>query len=505
MNYLIARVSEPEQRKSLPAQRKKIFDYADKAKWEENTDFLYIEFDETAFKEDRKDFRKLVIEPLKTEIETSILVFDKIDRFSRDSSSDEKTILTKMWKSGKIEMHFPSDNLYIHKDSPAADIFRLDIGISLAAYYSSAIRDNVKRRFDQMLNDGIWVGKAPIGYTNFQVLKEDGKLFKGIKIDPDRSPHIVKAFELRATGMPYRAIAKQMKGLGLVSNTKHLKPISSSQWERILADPFYIGTMRFQGVKYAHHYPQFLDKSLWEDVQDVRLNRSKSRTKYSSKPYLFRKLSCHECGYSISFDGPKGKGKNTYGKCTEHGGKHNAEWINEKILYEQVSDLLKKIEIPTSKIPQLLERIEKTYSSDQKYIADVKTKLQKEYDKLDAELEELFKDRKQFLSRADVFERMVKKIEIRQKEIKDELLDRNDDDEKFTLGAKSIIDVCNRASELFNSESTSLEQKRKLLDYLLSNATLEGKKLHLTVKNPIEEVLNMQKAQDWCTRQDSNL
>ena len=113
MNYLIARVSEPEQRKSLPAQRKKIFDYADKIKWEENTDFLYIEFDETAFKEDRKDFRKLVIEPLKTEIETSILVFDKIDRFSRDSSSDEKTILTKMWKSGKIEMHFPSDNLYI--------------------------------------------------------------------------------------------------------------------------------------------------------------------------------------------------------------------------------------------------------------------------------------------------------------------------------------------------------------------------------------------------------
>jgi site-specific DNA recombinase len=95
MNYLIARVSEPEQRKSLPAQRKKIFDYADKVKWEENTDFLYIEFDETAFKEDRKDFRKLVIEPLKTEIETSILVFDKIDRFSRDSSSDEKTILTK--------------------------------------------------------------------------------------------------------------------------------------------------------------------------------------------------------------------------------------------------------------------------------------------------------------------------------------------------------------------------------------------------------------------------
>lgn len=51
--------------------------------------------------------------------------------------------------------------------------------------------------------------------------------------------------------------------------------------------------------------------------------------------------------------------------------------------------------------------------------------LQAEYDELDVELEELFKDLKQFKSRHDIFERMVKKIEKRQKELIDDLQDHS--------------------------------------------------------------------------------
>src|SRR6266850_3721473 len=123
MNYLIARVSDPEQRKALPAQKQKLYDYANRMKWVEDEDFIYIEYDETAFKEDRKDFRELVIVPLQNEKELAIAVFDKIDRFSRDSTSEERQALTKLFRQGKIELHFPSDNLYIHKESPAADLF----------------------------------------------------------------------------------------------------------------------------------------------------------------------------------------------------------------------------------------------------------------------------------------------------------------------------------------------------------------------------------------------
>lgn len=75
---LIARVSDVEQRKALPAQEKRLREYAKKKYWEENKDFKYVEFDETAFKGDiRREFERLVIQPVIDSKEKLILAFDK--------------------------------------------------------------------------------------------------------------------------------------------------------------------------------------------------------------------------------------------------------------------------------------------------------------------------------------------------------------------------------------------------------------------------------------------
>ncbi len=505
MNYLIARVSDPDQRKALPAQKKKLFDYADKQRWVETKDYLYIEYDETAFKEDRIKFQELVLEPLLNEKGLAIVVFDKIDRFSRQSTSEERVALTKLFTQGKIEMHFPSDNLYIHKGSPAADLFRLDIGVALAGYYSAAIRDNVARRYSQMLSDGIWVGKAPIGYQNYVKLYDDnGKpLEKGIKKDEVRAPLIKEAFELRSTGLPYRSIVKQINKKGLNNNTKKKRPLSTSQLEKILENPFYIGTMQFMGKSYKHHYDTFIEQWLWDKVQDVKLSRGKGRTAYNSKPFLFKTLKCKQCGYSISFDGPK-NGGNIYGKCTEYGGKHGARLVNEKLLLEQLREAFKSVKVPPSLMPTLIAELDKNHASEQKHYISNKNRLQKEYDSLDEEVQELYKDRKQFKSRPDIFEKMVKDIESKQKTILDDLEDHSNGDKAFVIGASYILDVCSRADELFDAESTELAQKRYLISFVLSNMTLDGEKLDFTLVEPFGAIANMVKTQDWCPRLDSN-
>jgi site-specific DNA recombinase len=504
MNYLIARVSDPDQRKALPAQSKKLFDYADRLDWKEGQDFTYIEFDETAFKENRVKFQDVVIDPLLKATGLTICVFDKIDRFSRDSSSEEKSIFMNLLKKGAIEMHFPSDNLFMRHDSPAADKFRLDIGVSLASYYSAAIRDNVKRRFDQMLRDGVWISRAPIGYMNYQEIDANGKIFKGIKLDPERDHLVRKGFELRSTGLPYRSIAKELKTAGLRSRTEKALVITGTQWEQILNNPFYIGTMVSNGKEYEHKYPRLIEQWLWDSVQDVKNKRTNGHTKYNSKPYLLKKLKCHECGYSITFDGPKHNGE-TYGKCTEYSGKHGAKWVNETILYDQIRNLLASIQLPKKLLPKLIEEIESNHISEQAHYLSNRTRLEKEYNKLDEEVKDLFKDRKQFKSRPDIFEKMVKDIEKQQKSIMDDLQDHSSGDKAFVIGAAYLLDICSRAVELFDAESTKLEQKRFLLDFILSNATLDGEKLHLTLKEPFEAVIAIQKTGKWCPRQDSNL
>ncbi len=275
--------------------------------------------------------------------------------------------------------------------------------------------------------------------------------------------------------------------------------------EAIFNNPFYMGKMRTGGKEYKHNYPPIVEPWLWDMVQDVKESRGfVGNTKYNSKPFLLKRLKCHECGYSITFDGPKGKGQNVYGKCSEYGGKHGAVWVNEKVLLKQIRQILKSIQIPKDKIPDLITELENNRSSEQERYIATKATLQKEYDGLDQELEELFKDRKQFKTQHELFERMVKKIEKRQAEILDSLEDHSNGDKAFVIGASYILDVCSRAVELFDAKSSKVEQRRYLLDFVLSNMTLEGEKLHFTLKKPFEAAASMSETKIWYRGPDLN-
>lgn len=217
---LIARVSDVEQRKALPAQKLRLKQYAQGR----DPQAEYYEFDESAHKDTRKKFSKLV-EHIRSQRESLEVVFDKIDRFTRDSSQDEVKQINLLVKQGRITLSFPSDNLFINKNSPAADLFRLGIGVALAKYYSDSIRDNVQRRFQQLLADKTWVGRAPVGYVNVH-RGTITKPIKDIEVDPARAPFVVRVYEKRSTGMSLRAITKLINSEGMTSKTSCLISVS---------------------------------------------------------------------------------------------------------------------------------------------------------------------------------------------------------------------------------------------------------------------------------------
>ena len=522
MNHLVARVSDVSQRKALPAQKKKLYDYAHSRKWVEGKDFRYIEYDETAYKANRPKFNQMVIEPLQNEKELAIVVFDKIDRFSRESTSDERKALTDLFKKGRIELHFPSDNLYINRNSPAADLFRLDIGVALAGYYSSAIRDNVKRRFDEMVSSGKWVGKAPLGYENYvEKYDETGKpLVKGVRFDSVRKDKVHEAFVLRSLGWSYGAIAKKMKAdefTGKPRRNKYGKKvtpfINKGKWEEIINNPFYIGMMRYMGSEYPHKYGNIVEPWLWTKCQRVNRERSIRRTKYQSKPFLFKNLVCgvEGCGCTITFDGPKGAGQNVYGRCTAYTGVHKAIWVNEKSLIEEVKNVLRQITVPKELLPSIVAEIEKNHKSEQEYYRSLKKALQDEHEKLDGDIRAMFENREAYKVRMDIFEKMVQEKTDRQKNILQELEDLGEGNKGFVIGASYILELCSRAVGLFESETASIEQKRYLIQTVLSNVRLTGDKLEFVLNDPFNAIAEIKKkslaapnTKVWCGQRDSN-
>ena len=160
-------------------------------------------------------------------------------------------------------------------------------------------------------------------------------------------------------------------------------------------------------------------------------------------------------------------------------------------------NVLASLTVPTSELPRIVSEIEKNHKSEQKYYLTARNRLQKEYNSLDEELDQLFKDRKQFESQHERFERMVKGLEQRQRDITSQIEEHSDGDKAFVIGASYILEVCSRAVELFDAETTILEQKRYLIDFTLSNLTLEGKTLHFNLLEPFDAIAECAKSRNW--------
>ena len=101
-----------------------------------------------------------------------------------------------------------------------------------------------------------------------------------------------------------------------------------------------------------------------------------------------------------------------------------------------------------------------------------------------------------------------KAIELREKQ--NELTDRintlNISEEEYSLTLIKLIDISLRAYELF--ESSEVEQKRQIINFVFTNLELRGKTLEFELKKPFDVLINLSNCQNrsnWLGRKDSNL
>ena len=460
---ILSRVSTPEQKEagnSLPAQNFRLARYIrehDLEKWKE------FEFDETAYKINRKEFSE-VIKLLKEAKEPVALCCDKIDRLIRNFTSDLVT-LEELRQTGKIELHFPSDNIILHKDSPAADLFRFTIGVSLAKYYSDAISDNVKRAIEQKLRNGEWPGKAPIGYLNID-LEEDKKW---IEPDTERADLAIKVFEWYAEGKSsMEMLRRKAKEEGLTNNTPTGTYLTKSQIEHILKNPFYYGEMRYRSKLYPHKYKPLISKELFEKAQAVRQNWNKKPFTYAGKPFIYRGLlSCADCGCRITFE--TAKGKYTYGHCTNfYKNCPNVVWIKQEDITSQVTQLLKGLAISQDVLTELVDELKGNHQAKIEYHERTMTNLKTEYDKIENRLDKMYEDRLDGSITQEKYDSLLAKYKQVQADILLQMEQHSKADETYYTEASRLLELASRAYQLF--ESSEDDKKRELLHFLLQNS-----------------------------------
>lgn len=485
--YLIARVSTLDQSDALPGQVYRLKDYATRKGY----DYELFEIRESAYKSERVSFER-VIGKLSNNEDACVIVFDKIDRYTRNSNSKEVSLLNSLCRAGQIELHFISDNLFINKNSSAQEHFMLNMGVSTAQYYSDAISDNVKRRNQQKWRDGEWCGKAPIGYINTK--KPDGK--KWVEPDPISAKIVREAFEMYASGTSsLREIA------GLWREKYGLPNIGSSRIDQVLKNPFYYGEMRVMGKLYIHHYTPLISRELFEKAKDVREGYKVTPHRWGGLPFTYRGLiECAECGCRVTFETKKGK--YIYGHCTRKKNKHSVKYVNENEIARQVQDIFRNVQIPENAYVQVSDILRKSHEEKKRSFSNDKSLIDAEIARYQQRKERVYEDYldgkigEEFYQRK--FEEFDTQLKIRQE--RRESLELSDDE--YYLSVDHLLKLAKDLPILF--EKAEIQKKRMLLKMIVSNLSLDGDLLRWKYKKPFDLMASCNEMNSWLRQLGSN-
>jgi len=477
---ILCRVSTEEQKEagnSLPAQKHRLLEYC------KRMDFKVIKtfsFDESAYKVKRDEFDK-AIEQIEASNEKLVICFDKVDRFTRNVFDKRVSQLYEMAMKDQVELHFVSDNLVINSNISASEKFHFGINLNLAKYYSDAVSDNVRRANEQMVRNGQWPGKAPLGYINIP----DDNDGKNIIQDINTSQLIRKLFKLYGTGNEsIKTLTAKMNKLGLKGYKG--KAITTSIVHHILNNPFYYGEMKYKGILYPHRYDPLISRDLFQRCQQIIKSYNKKNFKIQAKPFIFRGLiKCKNCGCAVTPEIKKGK--YIYYSCTNAKGTCKRAYVTEATLLQPVYEALKAIRMPDDRIKELTEALKKTAKNENAYHMKQMASLQAAYEKYENRLSNLLDEKVDGSITSEMYDKKVNEYKEEQGRILDQMQTHSNADHRFYLTANKVFNLAKRAAEIF--ESSEVQEKRALLNFLLQNCTLNGQKLAFDLREPFNLIV----------------
>ena len=129
-------------------------------------------------------------------------------------------------------------------------------------------------------------------------------------------------------------------------------------------------------------------------------------------------------------------------RSTTYRGLHEAKWVNEKVLIEQVKEVLKQITVPKDILPDVVAEIEKNHAAEQEYYRNLKKNLQDEHEKLDGDLRQMFEDREAYKLRMDIFDKIVQEKTDRRDRNFRGIEDLTQGNKGFVIGASYILELC---------------------------------------------------------------
>ena len=256
--------------------------------------------------------------------------------------------------------------------------------------------------------------------------------------------------------------------------------------------------MKSKGELYSHRHEPIICYDLFQKVQEVRLGHNKKPFQYAAKPFIFRGMvTCGHCGCLVSPEIKKGK--YIYYSCTNAKGICHRDYINEKEFLKEVAHYFDEISLSQEVIQEITQYLKEIYESEGKFYQEQKNRLRKEQDQIQQRLSKLYDDRYDGKIDEAFFEKKLQEYKAREREIVQEMERHVNADESFHITANMVLSLARRSREIF--ESSEVEEKRQLLNFVFLNFKLKDKKLSITLREPfkiIKDTSQLEKCPGMC-------
>ncbi|MFH2035573.1 MAG: recombinase family protein [Candidatus Zixiibacteriota bacterium] len=463
---IYARVSSKEQEKegfSIPSQIKLLKKYAQENGFTIDKEFIDVE---TAKITGRTGFNEMLAH-LRHKPKGIIILVEKTDRLYRNIK--DWVTLDELG----IEIHFVKENFVLSSESKSSEKFLHGIKVLMAKNYIDNLSEEVKKGQIEKAEQGEWPSRAPIGYLN-------NKETHLIEPDSQKRSFIQRLFEWYASGdYSLEKLAMKAKNSGLFS--RNSMTINKAGIHRILRNPIYYGEFVWKGKRYIGHHKPIISKELFDRVQET-FERANHPIETKRNLALAGLVKCGKCGCSMTPEIKKGK--YVYYHCTQFKGACDNVWIREESLIEMFSDVVKQIKVNQEATNDIKKALLESQKDRIKFHEESIANLHRQYKQTSKLLDRAYEDKLNGAISNDMWKRKSTEWENKLVDIQNEINSHKNANSSFYQTGLEILELANSAYDKYLQRN--MEEKRQLLNILLSNCTFYRGTLCPTYKKPFD-------------------
>jgi site-specific DNA recombinase len=510
---IYARVSSKEQEKegfSIPAQLKLLKEYAAAQGFEIAQEHVDVE---TAKQTGRAAFSAMVAY-LRVHSTVRVLLVEKTDRLYRN---------LKDWVTVDeldVEIHFPKEGVVLSRESRSSEKFMHGIKVLMAKNYIDNLSEEVRKGMLEKAEQGIWPTMAPLGYRN--ITGSDGK--KIIATDPEFGPIVAKLFEWYAIGQySLRETARKAREAGLLYR-KSGANVPMSAVHSILRNRLYTGWFEWNGKLIEGRHEPLVSLELWKRAQNVLNGRFANKHRRMTHDFAFSGLiACAKCGCSVV--GEIKKQRYIYYHCTGYADKCQGnptscrrKYVREELLEREFTELLGRLRFDDEVLVWVREALHASHADQRREHREAIERLRAEYDRLERRIEAMYIDKLDGKIGADFYDKMAGQWREGQSRCMRDIERHQEAEQSYMDEGVRILELAQNAQALF--ERQPAREKRRLLNFVLSNCSWENGQIVAAFRQPFDLVAETatatahrepehtggpSKNEIWRPRQDSNL